>query len=102
MDTYTLVWSAGIIGALVSAVGGAWYISALRKIGGMFKESQKYILFASSSWTLYSILMLVLALMRIPLESTVWYIIPVAYTITAIFFITGTYKLMVVLQEMNK
>lgn len=101
MDTYTIIWGTGIIGILVCLVGGVWYVNALRGIGGAFKESQMYIMGASMSWTLYSIVMVTLGLKQVPLTSPWWYVMPVAYTITAIFFITGTYKLVKTIQAMN-
>lgn len=93
METYTIIWSVGIIGILVAIVGGVWYVNALKGIGGAFRESQMYILIASSLWTLYSVLMVYLGITKTSLDNALWYIMPLAYTITAIVFITGTYKL---------
>ena len=101
MDIYTISWSIGIIGILVCIVGGVWYVNALRTISGALKESQLYIMFASSTWTLYSILMIYLGLKQVPLTNPIWYTVPIAYTITSIFFMTGTYKLVKAIKALN-
>jgi hypothetical protein len=101
MDGYTIAWSISLIGVLVNVVGGIWFVSALRGIGGVLKKSQLGILGASMIWLSYSVLMIVLAFKRVPMTEPIWFTIPIAYTVTAITFMAGTYKLMNALKEIS-
>lgn len=102
IDGYIIAWSSSLIGLIVSALGGIWYVSALKGLGGELKKSQIIIFWASCLWILYSALMITLALMGVPLTEKIWWIIPPAYTITSIAYVTGTYKLMIALKKLGQ
>ena len=52
-------------------------------------------------WLAYSVLMIVLAFKRVPMTEPIWFTMPIAYTVTAITFMAGTYKFMNALKEIS-
>jgi len=101
MVIYTISWTIGILGIAVGVGGGIWYMNALKNLGGELKKSQFGIFMASALWMLYSALMIFLALMHIPLSHPAWNLVPIGFTITAITYMYGTYKLVDALKQLN-
>ena len=94
VDTFILGWGIGIIGTLVAIAGGISYVISLSTLRGEIKSSLFFICMASFIWILYSTLMIFFAFKRINITDAKWLIIPVAYTLTSIFYTIGTTKLM--------
>ena len=93
-DFVLISWSIGIIGAIIGAAGGIYFLLSLRVMGREIKKSMFWIFAASFSWTIYSIIIIFFAFLELEITNKLWIIIPLFYTLTSIFFIIGTSKLM--------
>jgi len=102
IDVLIISWGIGIIGIIVSLVGGIYFISSLRRFAGDMKKSLAYIFLASFIWILYSAILIVFGFMKLEITNKLWIIIPIAYTATAISYIIGTNKLINLLKKYEK
>ncbi len=87
-------WYMGIIGSVISIVGGIYFFLTLKTISRDIRDNMKYLFLASFIWILYSIFMIFLAFMEIDIHSILWIIVPIGYFLTTISYMIGTERLM--------
>ncbi|HDK42741.1 MAG TPA: hypothetical protein ENG87_05135 [Candidatus Pacearchaeota archaeon] len=102
VDSVIFSWGLGIIGAILGIVGGVCFLIRLSMMRGEIKKSLFFLFISNFIWIVYSIIMILLFFKKLDITNTIWIIIPLLYTLTSVFFIIGTLKLMNTIKSIQK
>jgi len=68
---------------------------------GELRGSTFYLVAASFIYVVFSSIMVVLGLIQYPIENYWWQIVPIIFTLSAIVFVYGSYKLVKLLERIK-
>jgi len=94
-------WYIGIVGILVGMAGGIYFIKSVMEMEGELRGSIFYLVAASFIYVVFSSIMVVLGLIQYPIENYWWQIVPIIFTLSAIVFVYGSYKLVKLLERIK-
>ena len=87
-------WYIGILGIFIGIIGGICFLLSYLLIEKQFKSNFFYLVVASFIYVIFSTIMIVLALQQnVDFESYAWQIIPILFTISTVFFVIGSTRL---------
>ena len=95
-------WYIGILGILVGIAGGIYFIKSVINMQGDLKSSIFYLVAASFIYVVFSSIMVVLGLIQYPINETWWQIVPILFTLSAIIFVYGSYRLVRLIEGLGK
>jgi Ca2+/Na+ antiporter len=94
-------WYIGILGILIGIAGGIYFMKSILSMEGELRTSIFYLVVASFIYVVFSSIMVVLGLVQYDINKIWWEIVPVLFTLSAIVFVYGSYRLVKLLSEIR-
>lgn len=94
-------WYIGLLGILVGIAGGIYFIKSVINMEGDLKKSIFYLVVASFIYVIFSSIMVMFGLIQYPINEIWWEIVPALYTLSAIVFVCGSFKLVKLLETLS-
>lgn len=95
-------WYFGLGGILIGLAGGIYFVKSIMNMAGELKSSIFYLVAASFIYVLFSSIMVILGLIKYPLEELLWEIVPFLFFLSTILFVIGSYRLVILMSSLSK
>lgn len=99
---YLFGWYFGVLGIILGIFGGGYFMASMKSMAGPAKESFAYLVTASILYVLFGSMMVILGILDLGLNHILWQIIPIIFTVSTIFFIIGSSKMITALKKIKK
>jgi hypothetical protein len=94
-------WYIGLVGILAGIAAGIYFIKSIVNMEGDLKKSIFYLVAASFVYVVFSSIMVIFGLIQYAIDEVWWQIVPVLFTISAIIFIYGSYRLVRLIEDLG-
>jgi hypothetical protein len=102
MELIQLAWWLGIGGIIAGVIGGFYFTIALSKLKGDLKKSLSLLVASSLLYMIFSTIMVLYGVFKIPITDIKWAIVPIIFLINSILYAFGSKNLIDVLKKVKK